>query len=239
MALAARARPALLVALVVAGVLALTTAELGGSAGGRTAVGEGRPPATTSAVTTVPATTSTSTTTARPDSLPAVAEAGRPVPRGAAPPSATPPAEPVRVEIASIGVRSDLEQLGLGEDGSVQAPVDPARAGWFRAGTRPGAKGPAVIAGHLDWTDGPAVFARLADVVPGDTITVTDAAGAVHTFAATKVEQHPKEAFPTQAVYGPVPGAALRLVTCGGAFNRSTGHYLDNIVVFAQLVSER
>jgi hypothetical protein len=42
-----------------------------------------------------------------------------------------------------------------------------------------------------------------------------------------------KDRFPTQAVYGPTPDPELRLITCGGAFDYATGHYLSNIVVYA------
>lgn len=142
---------------------------------------------------------------------------------------------PVGVVIPKVEIESDLEELGLTAEGSVAAPEDYARAGWFAAGIRPGQRGPAVIAGHLDSTTGPAVFSRLGELVPGDEVFVDREDGQRLRFVVTRTEQVSKGAFPTHAVYGPTTGAELRLVTCGGVFDRSTRHYLDNIVVYAEL----
>ena len=125
--------------------------------------------------------------------------------------------------LPSIGVTSPLEHLARQADGSIAAPVDFDRAGWFDAGPQPGQPGPAVIAGHVDSTTGPAVFYRLRDLQPGDPVEVRREDGSVVTFRVTRIEQHPKDEFPSEAVYGPVPDAELRLITCGGDFNRSTG----------------
>lgn len=139
--------------------------------------------------------------------------------------------EPVSVAIPSIDVRSDLVQLGLEADGSAEVPEDPQLAGWFTGGPRPGDAGPAVIAGHVDTKSGPAVFARLDELVPGDEVEVTTSTGTVR-FVADRTEQVPKDDFPTDRVYGPAPGDQLRLITCGGSFDGSIGHYRDNVVVY-------
>jgi LPXTG-site transpeptidase (sortase) family protein len=101
----------------------------------------------------------------------------------------------------------------------------------------PGDIGPAVIAGHVDSVTEPAVFARLGELRPGDEVRVTLSTGAVEVFAVDSLTSAPKDAFPTQLVYGPTPTAQLRLITCDGVFNSSTGHYLDNLIVFASLAS--
>jgi len=90
-----------------------------------------------------------------------------------------------------------------------------------------------VIAGHVDSRRRPAVFHRLKDLVPGDTVDVRRADGSTATFVVERTEQHPKAAFPTATVYDDTPGPALRLITCGGVFDRSTRHYVDNVIVFA------
>ena len=138
--------------------------------------------------------------------------------------------------IPAIGVAGPLESLDVDDAGRLAAPADPGLAGWFAGGVEPGQAGPAVIAGHVDSRSGPAVFYRLGDLRPGDVVDVTRADGGVVTFRVDEVVEHPKDEFPTAAVYGPVPGAALRLITCSGPFDRSTGHYRSNLVVYATLV---
>ena len=143
---------------------------------------------------------------------------------------------PVRLEIPSIGVDTALMELGLMADGTLEVPPDGSIAGWFTGAPTPGSLGPAVIAGHVDWY-GPGVFYDLHAVAVGDTITVLRADGIAAVFEVTDVGKYAKNAFPTDEVYGPVNFAALRVITCGGTFNHATGHYDDNIVVFAKLVS--
>lgn len=162
-----------------------------------------------------------------------VAAAGPPVVLQAAAPG--PAADPVRVRVPGIGVDSPLERLGVDAAGALETPADYARAGWFDGGPAPGDVGPAVLAGHVDSTAGPAVFWRLRDLRPGDEVLVDRADGTTARFTVTRVERHPKDAFPTDEVYGPTPDAQLRLVTCGGEFDRAARSYRDNVVVFAEL----
>lgn len=148
-------------------------------------------------------------------------------------------AAPVGIEIPSVGITSSLERLGLDGDGAIQTPRAWQSAGWYRRGTRPGQQGAAVILGHVDSTTGPAVFYRLRDVRPGARVRVSRADGSVAVFEVDRLEQHRKTRFPTAEVYFPTAEPTLRLVTCGGAFDRDRGSYRDNLVVFATLVSER
>lgn len=159
---------------------------------------------------------------------------------GAAPPAAAPaptrPAglRPVAIRIPAIGVEESVfESLHLMPSGELAAPVDFDRIGWYAEGAVPGEPGPAVIAGHVDSKVGPAVFYRLRDLRAGDEITVHRSDGELITFRVDGVRRYPKAEFATAEVYGPVPGAALRLITCGGSFDRSARSYRDNIVVFA------
>jgi LPXTG-site transpeptidase (sortase) family protein len=115
----------------------------------------------------------------------------------------------------------------------LQAPPAPDVAGWFVHGALPGEPGPAVIAGHVDSRTGPAVFSRLDRLVPGDRVEVGRSDGQVFAYRVTTVETVPKDAFPTARVYGPTPGPELRLITCGGVFDRHSSHYRDNVIVTA------
>ena len=175
------------------------------------------------------------TTTVAPSDghVPSVELAGRPAPTGVTAARDLAPSVPIDVTLPTIGVTSPLEHLARLADGSIAAPADFDRAGWFDAGPQPGQPGPAVIAGHVDSHTGPAVFYRLRELQPGDPIEVRREDGTTVTFRVTRLEQHPKAEFPSEAVYGPVPDAELRLITCGGEFDRSSGHYRDNVVVFA------
>lgn len=152
-----------------------------------------------------------------------------------------PRSRPMRIDIPAIGVHSQL--LNLGETaGAIQVPTGPKsnynKAGWYRYSPMPGSLGPAVILGHVDSGDwGPSVFFRLGDLRPGEKVRVTRADGIVAVFTISGVRHFQKARFPTKIVYGNTNFAALRLITCGGAFDWTTGHYLQNIVVFASLAS--
>jgi sortase (surface protein transpeptidase) len=161
----------------------------------------------------------------------------KPVP-SPAPVAVTAPAErplqgpPTRVRVPRIGVDSSLVTLGLDRAGKLEAPKAYDTAGWYSDGPAPGDVGPAVLAGHVDSKAGPAVFYRLHELKVGDRIEVRRGRDTV-TFTVSGVTRHPKNRFPTTAVYGPTPGAELRLVTCGGVFDRLRNSYRDNVVVFA------
>jgi sortase (surface protein transpeptidase) len=146
-------------------------------------------------------------------------------------------APPVALSIPEIGVRTRLVTLGLTARGTVQVPPTTSVAGWYARSPRPGAVGPAIILGHIDSTQGPGVFFRLAGLRPGDPVYVRRSDGSTVEFLVTAVQSYLKAHFPTEAVYGPTPDAELRLITCGGAFDSATSHYLSNIVVYATSTS--
>lgn len=142
---------------------------------------------------------------------------------------------PTGLVIPAIGVRTKLVRLGLMATGALQVPSSIGEAGWYTGSPRPGAIGSAVIAGHIDSVSGPGVFFRLRAMRPGELIYVERRHGPVAVFKVTSVRRFLKVRFPAAAVYGPVPTAQLRLITCGGTFDPATGHYLSNVVVFAVL----
>ena len=143
---------------------------------------------------------------------------------------------PVRVQIPSIGVDSELMALGLQDDGTLEVPPTGFPAGWFTDAPTPGERGPAVLAGHVDWGGAPGVFADLHDVAVGDEVRVLREDGSTAVFAVTSVGRFAKDDFPTAAVYADLDSAGLRVITCGGDFDRAAHSYLDNTVVFADLV---
>ncbi len=141
------------------------------------------------------------------------------------------------MRVPRIGVDATLEPLGQLPDGTIAAPDHFNEAGWFASGTEPGQLGPAVIAGHVDSRSGPAAFYRLDELRPGDAVQVVRTDGSTVDFRVTAAEQVPKDGFPVAQIYGPVPDAELRLITCGGSFDYQTGHYRSNVVIFAVLVA--
>ena len=143
---------------------------------------------------------------------------------------------PVRLQIPSIGVDSTLMDLGLQADGSLEVPPGGFPAGWYTGAPTPGELGPAIIAGHVDWAGKPGVFFDLRDLSSGDVIAITRADGSTARFRVARIERFAKDAFPTDAVYGDLDHAGLRLITCGGAFDRQARSYRDNLVVFAELI---
>ncbi|HEU4349375.1 MAG TPA: class F sortase [Actinoplanes sp.] len=145
-------------------------------------------------------------------------------------------APPVRLRIPALRVDSRLDRLGLQPDGAIAVPERPEIAGWYAGGPRPGQAGPAVILGHVDSRTGPGIFARLGTVRPGARVHVERADGTSVTFRITGVSRVPKTRFPTGPVYAPTLDPALRLVTCGGTFDRTRGSYRDNVIAYADLV---
>jgi Sortase domain len=144
-------------------------------------------------------------------------------------------AVPVQLEIARIGVSTRLERLGRAKDKTVEVPSEWGVAGWYAFGPRPGDPGSAVMLGHVDSKRGPAVFYRLRELRRGDQVQVTRADRSRVRFTVERIDQYDKDRFPTDDVYYPTLRPTLRLVTCGGPFDRATGHYRANVIVFATL----
>ena len=140
---------------------------------------------------------------------------------------------PVRVVVPSIGVDADVVPLGLEPDGALETPADFTQTGWYEDGPEPGERGPAVVVGHVDSWTGPAVFFRLRELDRGDPVAVEREDGSTVRFVVDRVQEHPKDEFPTRAVYGGTAGSTLRLVTCGGDFDDDARSYLGNVVVYA------
>lgn len=144
-------------------------------------------------------------------------------------------ADPVRLRVPDIAVTAPVVPLRLDAAGALIPPTGFTEVGWNQAGPEPGDDGVAVIAGHVDSKTGPAVFYRLRDLRPGEKVFVERKDGTTATFIVDRLAEYAKADFPDQEVYHSGSGAQLRLITCGGAFNHGTGHYVDNVVIFAHL----
>ncbi|MGW7581544.1 class F sortase [Kitasatospora sp. NPDC054768] len=186
------------------------------------------------------------------------AEDGRPVPPAATAPAVPGPAgaadadadaasrtpalgraKPTRLRIPQIAVDAPFTELTVNPAGQLDAPPpnDKNLVGWYRDGVTPGERGSAVLAGHVDTTTGPAVFLLLSFLQPGNKVEVSREDGTVAVFSVDSVETFAKNAFPDAKVYGRTPDAQLRLITCGGAYDKKQRDYLNNVVVFAHLES--
>ncbi|SFX31130.1 class F sortase [Streptomyces atratus] len=146
---------------------------------------------------------------------------------------------PQRLQIAAIGVNTPFTDLSLGPTGQLNAPPpnDNNLVGWYKDGVTPGERGAAIVAGHVDTLTGPAVFLQLRYLQPGAKVDITRADGSVATFKVDSVEQFSKAKFPDDRVYAETNSAQLRLITCGGAYNKTAKDYEDNVVAFAHLDS--
>lgn len=149
---------------------------------------------------------------------------------------------PVTISIPGINVKAKVIALGVTKGGAVEVPplAHPFLTGWYDKGPTPGAPGAAVIFGHVDSAAvGPAVFYNLGELRPGDLIYITLKDNRTGVFRVYSAALYQKSTFPAQAIYGYTSWPSLRLITCGGAFDTGTGHYLGNTVVFAQYVGQR
>ncbi|WP_254716591.1 class F sortase [Actinomadura sp. WMMB 499] len=168
---------------------------------------------------------------------PPAAVAPAPSPPASAPVRALPRSSPERIEIPKGDVRAPVTALGVDASGELEVPplsrVD--ETGWYEHGPSPGEIGAAVIVGHVDSKTEPGVFYKLGALRPGDTFRVLRADGTKPEFEVYDVERAPKDDFPTDRVYGPTGRPEARLITCGGSFDRDTGHYSQNVIVYAYM----
>jgi len=150
-----------------------------------------------------------------------------------------PAANPTELRIDSINASSSLVPLGLNPDQTISVPPvnTPEQASWYRLGPTPGAAGPAIILGHVNGNGKDGIFAKLNQLKPGDQVKVTRADGKTAVFTVTKLQQVPKNTFPTVDVYGDTNDSELRLITCGGGFDKSKRSYVDSIIAFATLTA--
>ncbi len=148
---------------------------------------------------------------------------------------------PQRILIPRIGVDAPFTELSLTSSGQLNAPPpDNANlVGWYRGAASPGEAGTSIVVGHVDTKAGPAVFVHLSKLKMGDEIDVIRADGTSVTFSVDSVNTFSKARFPDSRVYADAPRPELRLITCGGTYDRKARDYTDNVVVFAHLDASR
>jgi hypothetical protein len=144
------------------------------------------------------------------------------------------PVPPVRLRAPAIGVDAPVVPVGVHSvDGAMDVPVDVSRVGWYRYSAQPGKAGSSVVIGHVDSrAQGIGAFFRLRDLMPGASVFIRLADGTNQRFAVVARREYRKEALPPR-IFARSGRPILTLVTCGGPFDQATGHYLDNVVVFA------
>jgi LPXTG-site transpeptidase (sortase) family protein len=149
---------------------------------------------------------------------------------------ALPPSPAKKLSIPAITIESPVMGLGLDRHGRLTAPPvnNPRLVGWYRDGPAPGEKGTSLLVGHRDTKTGPAIFLNLNALKPGDKVDVVRADRRTAVFTVDKVRTYTKKEFPDAEVYGHTGRPELRLLTCGGSFDKKTG-YAANVVVFAHL----
>lgn len=179
---------------------------------------------------------------AAPGGTPTVtAEPSSPAPSASSPPT-TPVATvaqapaPVGIAIPALGIDRSLIDLGVTEDRTLEVPSEWMDIGWWATGPAPGEAGGAVIAGHVNGDGKPAIFAELPTLEVGAEVDVTRADGSTASYVVRGKEQFAKDNFPNERIYTFEGPSYLHLVTCGGTFDPRSGHYDDNIVIFAELV---
>ncbi|MEW2399232.1 class F sortase [Streptomyces sp. NPDC046862] len=177
----------------------------------------------------------------KPQTRPAAIAPATPTAAPSASESALPRSVPERLSIPAIAVNAPFTQLTIGTSGQLNPPPadDTNLVGWYRDGASPGERGASIVVGHVDTTTGPAVFARLESLRPGNMVRIARADNTVASFKVDSVKAFSKEDFPNDRVYADTPSPELRLITCGGAYNKSTREYEENVVVFAHLDSTR
>lgn len=162
-------------------------------------------------------------------------QTGSPMSAGATTPAPHPIPDPARIVIPAIDVDALLVEVGVTKNGSMELPPF-GLAGWFRVGPAPGAPGPAVIVGHVDSPKRPDIFYHLRRLRAGDVILVYGESGDVATFVVDSQETVLKTQLPTERIWEPTSDAVIRLITCGGKWDKKTGHYLSNTIVYGHLV---
>ncbi|MGW4840389.1 class F sortase [Streptomyces globisporus] len=160
------------------------------------------------------------------------------VPAQVSPAAPMPPSPPLRVQIPAIGVDAPVMDLAIENSGRLASPPENNAnlAGWWARGPSPGTRGTAIVAGHVDIPTGPAVFYNLGALKPGMTIKTPRADGSTAHFTITSIV-HRADDFPDQKVYADTGRPEIRLITCGGGFNKKLQHYEGNVVISAILTT--
>ncbi|AGZ42447.1 putative sortase family protein [Actinoplanes friuliensis DSM 7358] len=146
---------------------------------------------------------------------------------------------PARLRIPAMKLDATVAAVGVdAKTGDFAVPPSVDRVGWYRFGPGMTADaGSIVVAGHVDSAaQGKGAFFGLDKLSPGDPISLADADGVIREFEVIARERYAKTRIPLDRYFARDGATRLTLITCGGPFDKKTGHYRDNIVVTAQPV---
>ncbi|WP_175986897.1 class F sortase [Bacillus sp. Marseille-Q1617] len=144
---------------------------------------------------------------------------------------------PASLEIPAIGLKANVESVGLKENGEMAVTESFDTTGWYGEGYHPGEPGNAVIGGHVDSRNGPAVFYELNKLSVGDEVKVTSKSGDTRTFVVTDKKEYPWDEAPLKSIFGYTHRSSLNLITCTGDFDRSSRNYSKRLVIYTELKS--
>ncbi|OXS64343.1 LPXTG-site transpeptidase (sortase) family protein [Bacillus sp. V-88] len=144
---------------------------------------------------------------------------------------------PATIEIPAIDVSTSIEAVGLKENGEMAVTESFETTAWYQGGYKPGEPGNAVIGGHVDSRNGPAVFYKLNKLSKGDEIIVKNKEGEKRTFVVIDKKEYPWDDAPLKSIFGYSPASSLNLITCTGDFDHSARNYSKRLVVYTELKS--
>lgn len=145
-------------------------------------------------------------------------------------------AEPAFFVIPKLGVNTTIEPVGTDQEGKMDVPKDDWNVGWYSLGIKPGEKGSAVMAGHLDTATGaPAVFYNLSRLTLGDEVSVVSQEGKNLVFTVIKIQNYPYDQVPMQEVFELNDKPRLNLITCTGVWNTGSRNYSNRLVVYTEI----
>jgi sortase A len=152
-------------------------------------------------------------------------------------PYAPPAGWPQRVDIPKLGVHSTIDPLRLDHLGQIDQTPPWNQVGWWDAGAKPGAPGTAQLYGHLDSFTGPAIFANLSRLVPGDRVQVDYRNSKPLTFRVMWSKSYSNGTLPMNWMIRATRLRGIALITCSGVFHGlNKGGYDHKLLVYARLV---
>ncbi len=149
-------------------------------------------------------------------------------------PTPTPKISPKTLIIPRLNIKAPIDPVGLTPNGSMGVPSEPDRVVWYKYGPLPGELGNSVIAGHVDWYTGPAIFYDVAKLNPGDEIIITTVQDAEIIFRVKEKKIYRYNDFPINDVFGSVNLSKLNLITCTGIFDTNQRNYSHRLVIFSE-----
>ena len=146
---------------------------------------------------------------------------------------------PTRLRIPALGIDALIQDVGINSKGNMATPSNFTDVGWYKHGVSPGARGSAVIAGHVNNGLGlSGVFERLGELQVGDDIYVQREDGSEVHFVVASARRYPYDDAPEEIIFNPSGSVRLNLITCEGKWLQENKTYDQRLVIFAKLAGE-